>query len=103
MGSLCQTSTIQGDEIGVLFDADAGTLSFFKNNVAVGTLHGLPSIPLFPVVSSTAVSCRVFFKHLYSSGAGKQTLRQIKILKSSFDPFVQGMEMVCAILPLPFC
>lgn len=38
---------------GIAFDADAGTLTFYKNNVAQGTAHtGIPSDTWFPMMSS---------------------------------------------------
>ncbi len=41
-----------GDVIGVAFDADAGTLTFYKNNVSQGTAYtGLTSGPYFPVAT----------------------------------------------------
>ena len=50
---------ISSDVIGIAFDADAGTLTFYKNNVSQGTAYtGLTSGPYFPsigVYSSTAV------------------------------------------------
>jgi len=42
-----------GDVIGVAFDADAGTLAFYKNGTSQGTaFSGLTSGPYFPAVSS---------------------------------------------------
>ncbi len=41
-----------GDIIGVAFDADAGTLTFYKNNTSQGTAaSGLTSGPYFPAVT----------------------------------------------------
>jgi len=41
-----------GDIIGVVFDADAGTLTFYKNNTSQGTAaSGLTSGPYFPAVT----------------------------------------------------
>lgn len=43
-------SFASGDVIGVAFDADAGTLTFYKNNVSQGTAYtGLTSGPYFPL------------------------------------------------------
>jgi len=42
-----------GDVIGVAFDADAGTLVFYKNNTSQGTAYSsLTTGPYFPIVSS---------------------------------------------------
>lgn len=41
-----------GDVIGIAFDADAGTLTFYKNNTSQGTAYtGLTSGPYIPAVS----------------------------------------------------
>jgi len=43
-------SFTSGDVIGVAFDADAGTLTFYKNNTSQGTAYtGLTSGPYFPL------------------------------------------------------
>jgi len=43
-----------GDIIGIAFDADAGTLTFYKNNVSQGqAASGLTSGPYFPAVTRT--------------------------------------------------
>ena len=43
-------SFASGDVIGVAFDADAGTLTFYKNNTSQGTAYtGLTSGPYFPL------------------------------------------------------
>ena len=40
------------DKIGVAFDADAGTLTFYKNNVSQGTYAGVPTgVTYFPAFS----------------------------------------------------
>jgi len=52
-GSSCTTT----DVIGVAFDADAGTLVFYKNNTSLGTAYsGLTSGPYFPAVGSNESS-----------------------------------------------
>ena len=46
------SSWIAGDVIGVAFDADNGTLTFYKNNISQGTAYtGLTSRPYFPATS----------------------------------------------------
>ena len=46
-----------GDVVGVAFDADAGTLTFYKNNTSQGTAFtGLTSGPYFPAVSNYSSS-----------------------------------------------
>jgi len=46
-----------GDVVGVAFDADAGTLIFYKNNTSQGTAFtGLTSGPYFPAVSNYSSS-----------------------------------------------
>lgn len=46
-----------GDVIGVAFDADNGTLAFYKNNVSQGTAFtGLTAGPYFPAVSNYSSS-----------------------------------------------
>jgi hypothetical protein len=46
-----------GDVIGVAFDADAGTLIFYKNNVSQGTAYtSLTNGPYFPSVGDWATS-----------------------------------------------
>jgi hypothetical protein len=46
-----------GDVIGIAFDADNGTLVFYKNNVSQGTAYtGLTSGPYFPVLSMYGTS-----------------------------------------------
>jgi hypothetical protein len=50
-----------GDIIGVAFDADAGTITFYKNNVSQGQLvSGLISGPYFPAASVYASSAWSF-------------------------------------------
>jgi hypothetical protein len=45
------------DVVGVGFDADAGTLTFYKNNVSQGVaFSGLNSGPYFPSISANGVS-----------------------------------------------
>ena len=50
------------DVIGIAFDADSGTLVFYKNGVSQGTAYtGLTSGPYFPTVSTYASSGTVNF------------------------------------------
>jgi hypothetical protein len=50
------------DVIGVAFDADAGTLTFYKNGVSQGTaFSGLAANTYFPAVSVNAGSCAINF------------------------------------------
>jgi hypothetical protein len=50
-------SWVAGDVIGVAFDADAGTLTFYKNNASQGTAFtGLTSGPYFPAASDGSTS-----------------------------------------------
>ncbi len=50
------------DVIGVAFDADAGTLTFYKNGVSQGTaFSGLAANTYFPAVSVNAGSCEINF------------------------------------------
>ena len=47
-----------GDVIGVAFDADNGTLTFYKNGVSQGTAFtGLTSGPYFPIVGKNEGAC----------------------------------------------
>ena len=47
------SSWVVNDVIGIAFDADTGTLTFYKNNTSQGTAFtGLTSGPYFPTVSS---------------------------------------------------
>ena len=54
------SSFTQNDVIGIAFDAGAGTLTFYKNNVSQGTaytgLTGLTYFPMFSVSNSTFVA-----------------------------------------------
>jgi hypothetical protein len=51
-GAAYGASYTNGDVIGVAFDADAGTLVFYKNNTSQGTAFtGLTSGPYFPAHS----------------------------------------------------
>jgi len=53
-GSSYGATFATGDIIGVAFDADAGTLTFYKNNVSQGqAASGLTSGPYFPAVTRT--------------------------------------------------
>jgi hypothetical protein len=46
------SSWVVNDVIGIAFDADAGTITFYKNNVSQGTAYtGLTSGPYFPTVA----------------------------------------------------
>jgi hypothetical protein len=48
-------SSTTGDVIGIAFDADAGTLTFYKNNTSQGTAFtGLTSGPYFPAQGTSA-------------------------------------------------
>jgi hypothetical protein len=67
-GSIVQTNATwtSSDTIGIVFDADSGTLQWYKNNVAQGTaLTGLTSGPYFFVVgyasSATAWTAAINF------------------------------------------
>ncbi len=53
-GSSYGATFTTGDIIGVAFDADAGTLTFYKNNTSQGqAASGLTSGPYFPAVTRT--------------------------------------------------
>ncbi len=65
-GSAYGATYTTNDVIGVAFDADAGTLVFYKNNTSQGTaFSSLTSGPYFPAVgdgsSGSVVSCYVNF------------------------------------------
>ena len=56
-GAAYGSSWGSGDVIGVTFDADAGTLSFYKNGVSQGTAYtGLTNTPYFPAVADSSAT-----------------------------------------------
>jgi hypothetical protein len=61
-GTLYGSSFSVGDVIGTAFDADAGTLTFYKNGVSEGTAFtGLTSGPYFPVVGTNGTGGALSF------------------------------------------
>lgn len=61
-GSAYGATYTSGDVVGIAFDADAGTLTFYKNNVSQGTAFtGLTSGPYFPAVSNYSSGLAINF------------------------------------------
>jgi hypothetical protein len=64
-GSAYGNTFTTNDVIGVAFDADAGSLYFYKNGVAqnsgTAAFTGLTSAPYFPVVGGSSSACSVNF------------------------------------------
>lgn len=51
-----------GSIVGVAFDADAGTLAFYKNGISQGVaFSGLTSGPYFPTFGNTGLSASLNF------------------------------------------
>jgi hypothetical protein len=61
-GSAYGASVAAGDIVGIAFDADAGTLTFYKNGTSQGTaFSGLTSGPYFPAASSETQTVSINF------------------------------------------
>jgi hypothetical protein len=61
-GSAYGASVAAGDIVGIAFDADAGTLVFYKNGTSQGTaFSGLTSGPYFPAASSETQTVSINF------------------------------------------
>jgi len=61
-GTAYGASVAAGDIVGIAFDADAGTLVFYKNGVSQGTaFSGLTSGPYFPAASSETQTVSINF------------------------------------------
>ena len=61
-GSAYGASVAAGDIVGIAFDADAGTIVFYKNGTSQGTaFSGLTSGPYFPAASSETQTVSINF------------------------------------------
>jgi hypothetical protein len=96
-GSSYGASFTTNDVIGVAFDADAGSLVFYKNGVSQGTaVTGLTSAPYYPAISSYYGSLKLNFGQrpfAYTPPTGFKKLNTFNLPDSSITDGSQYFDI----------